>query len=206
MAKQAQSNQAQKQANKRKDDDDQHDDDQHDQKEYNDGDDSNDDENDDDEIIDLSTADANTVIKREIVPKGSYACTVSKVTYKKFKSGNGGLVILLEVSEGKYAKSDTRKRAKTFISYVTATKENVDILATNLKALGVEKSVYKSKTFSTKTLVHLADSGDLIGNPVIVEVVVGEYNGEKQNNVRGLRHPSSVDNDRLPSDKSYIED
>lgn len=159
-----------------------------------------------DDVIDLSAADENASRTSEIVPRGKYLCTVEETEFVTFKTGSKGMKVRLEVARGEYAKSKTRKRGKVFFTNIVVSAAAADLLKASLKALGVEKKIYNSSQFSAKVLQRIADGGDLIGNEVVAEVRIRNYEGEKQNEVRRLMPPSAAGEDVAEGSGGFLED
>lgn len=159
-----------------------------------------------DDVIDLSSADENAVGKSEVVPRGKYRCEVKETEFVTFKTGSKGMKIQLEVIEGDYAKSKTRKSGKRFFTNLVMSAAAADLLKSGLKALGVDKKMYNSSAFSAKMLQRIADSGDLIGNEVVADVKIRSYEGEKQNEVRRLMLPTTKVDDADDGEGGFLED
>jgi hypothetical protein len=162
---------------------------------------------DEDAPINLADADENATGKGEVVPRGRYLCQVSETEFVEFKTGSKGMKVKLEVVEGEYAAGGQRKRGKVFFTNVVASAKAADMLKAALKGLGVSKKVYNSPNFRISTLRALADEGDLVGNEVVVEVKIRNYEGEKQNEVRRMMLPSEAGGgDVAKGGRAFLED
>jgi hypothetical protein len=145
----------------------------------------------DDEVIDMSTAnDAGR--KREVMPAGRYTCMITGTTFKTYKTGNKGLELKLEVSDGDYAANETRKKGLSLYFNMVVTDKNKDNLAAGLKAMGVAKEIYLSPNLTVGMLRRIADEGNYLGNTVTAQVKISVYNGDKRNEVTNIVSPSSA--------------
>jgi Protein of unknown function (DUF669) len=145
----------------------------------------------DDEAIDMSTAnDAGR--KREVMPAGRYMCMITGTTFKTYKTGNKGLELKLEVSDGDYAANETRKKGLSLYFNMVVTDKNKDNLAAGLKAMGVTKEIYLSPNLTMGMLRRIADEGNYLGNTIVAQVKISVYNGDKRNEVTNIVSPSSA--------------
>ena len=165
------------------------------------------DEDDDDAPINLEDADDS--YSREVVPRGKYLCVVDDVEFTTFKSGSKGAKIRLEIIEGDYAKGATgpngkRKKGVLLFTNLVCVAEAAGILKASLKALGVDKKVFNNPNFRPSTLQKLCDEGELIGNEVVADVKIGQYEGDKNNQVKRLMAPGSED--KAEGKGSFLED
>jgi hypothetical protein len=171
-----------------------------------DHDDDNGGDGDPDAPINLEDADESSVGRGEVVPRGKYLCRVEETEFVEFKTGSKGMKVRLEVIEGEYAASKTRKRGKTFYTNIVCSAAAADLLKASLKALGVEKKVYNNPSFRPSMLQRLADEGDLVGNEVVADVKIRTYEGEKQNEVRRMLLPSEAGGDKAEGKGTFLED
>ena len=165
------------------------------------------DEDDDDAPINLEDADDS--YSREVVPRGKYLCVVDDVEFTTFKSGSKGAKIRLEIIEGDYAKgangpNGKRKKGVLLFTNLVCVAEAAGILKANLKALGVDKKIVNSPNFRPSTLQKLCDEGELVGNEVVADVKIGQYEGDKNNQVKRLMAPGSED--KAEGRGSFLED
>jgi Protein of unknown function (DUF669) len=167
--------------------------------------DSDDDDDSDGEVIDLSSADENAKMVLEVMPQGRYLTEVIGTEFVEFTTGSKGMKVTLEVAKGNFAKSAKRKSGRKLYINLVLSAAAADILKTNLKGLGVSKKLYNSPEFSAKILRRIADSGDLIGNRCYAEVKIKTYNGEKNNEVRGLK-PATEDDDIAEGGQGFIDE
>lgn len=165
------------------------------------------DEDDDDAPINLEDADDS--YSREVVPRGKYLCVVDDVEFTTFKSGSKGAKIRLEIIEGDYAKgangpNGKRKKGVLLFTNLVCVAEAAGILKASLKALGVDKKIVNSPNFRPSTLQKLCDEGELVGNEVVADVKIGQYEGDKNNQVKRLMAPGSED--KAEGRGSFLED
>lgn len=157
------------------------------------------------DVVDLSTADEDAKPMTEVVPRGKYLCQIVETEYKEYQTGSKGMQIIFEVIEGEFAKSKTRKRAKRFYHNLVISAKAVDLLKSGLKAIGVSSKIYNSNAFSARMLQRIADSGDLIGNEVMVSVKIRMYEGNKQNAIERLQRPKDVE-ETASSGSAFMDD
>lgn len=156
--------------------------------------------------INLQDADENAKFG-EIVPRAKYRCVVDDAEFKTFGTGSKGASIRLEISEGEYAADGKkRKKGKLLFTNLVCSAAAADILKSSLKALGVDKAIYNNPNFRPSDLQRLCDEGDLIGNEVIADVKISNYQGEKQNRVGRLIPIGAADDDRVESKGGFLED
>lgn len=171
-----------------------------------DDDDGDGDGDDDNDTIDLSSADEDATFNDEVMPNGDYLCAVAETEFTEFKSGNKGIKVKLEVVKGDFAKGPKRKRGRVLYTNVVMSKAGADLLKTALKALGVKKDVYNSRNFSSAMLQRIADEGDLLGNEVVAKVRMRVYEGNKRNEVRGMRKATERDGDEAEGSGQFMDD
>lgn len=162
---------------------------------------------DDDAPINLQEADEN--MAREVAPRGKYLCMVDDAEFVTFKTGSKGVRLRLEVIEGDYSKGSKgpngkRKKGLTFITNMVCVAEAAGILKASLKALGVDKKIYNNPGFRPSDLQKLCDEGDLVGVEVVADVKVGQYDGNKNNQVGRLMAPGSED--KAEGRGSFLDD
>jgi hypothetical protein len=164
---------------------------------------------DDDDDAPINLEDADDSYSREVVPRGKYLTIVDDVEFKTFKSGSKGCAIRLEIIEGDYAKgangpNGKRKKGVLLFTNLVVSPGSAGILKASLKALGVDKKVVNSPNFRPSTLQKLCDEGDLVGVEVVADVKIGQYEGDKNNQVKRLMAPGSED--KAEGKGSFLED
>jgi hypothetical protein len=165
-------------------------------------------DDDDDAPINLEEADENT--KREVAPRGKYHCRIDDAEFTTFKSGSKGAKIRLEVIDGDYAAGGTgpngkRKKGLTFYTNLVVMASTAGLVKSALKAMGVDKKIYNSQDFRPSTLQRLCDEGDLIGAEVVADVKVGNYEGDKNNQVQRIMAPGDA-GDKAEGKGGFLED
>lgn len=98
------------------------------------------------------------------IPEGEYVVTIESVTEKETKKGDDMWSLKLNIEEGDF------KGRKVFTNLVF-----------NEKGLSNVKKLY-SCIFGTK-LPKTCEPSDVEGEKVVVDVVITEYEGKKQNNI-----------------------
>lgn len=112
--------------------------------------------------------------KFENVPKGTYLAEVDEATYGMSQSsGKPMITFKMKIAEGEYANRTLFFFASFSPKALSGTKSNLARIAPELAAAPFKPS-------------ELCATGFFLGKPVKIRVDLGEYNGEKRSQIKGL--------------------
>lgn len=136
----------------------------------------------------------------ELLPRGIYDCVVQESTFSLSKNTNNPMITLtLEVAGGDF---DGRK----LWHRVVLSAKSLGMVKANMKALGVKMPTKpQSMSQAAAWMEKLADSGDLINAEVKANVKISEYQGEKRNEVRGIKAAGGADSEVAEGDEDFVD-
>ncbi len=112
--------------------------------------------------------------KFENVPKGTYLAEVDEATYGMSQSsGKPMITFKMKISEGEYANRTLFFFASFSEKALSGTKSNLSRIAPELASQAFKPA-------------ELCANGFFLGKPIKIRVDLGEYNGEKRSQIKGL--------------------
>lgn len=113
-------------------------------------------------------------LKFENVPKGTYLAEVDECTYGMSQSSGSPMYsIKWKITEGEFAD-------KTLMQFLSFSAKALPGTKTNLNRIAPELTVQQFKP------KELADNGFFLGKLAKIRVDLGEYQGEKRSQIKGL--------------------
>lgn len=113
-------------------------------------------------------------LKFENVPKGTYLAEVDECTYGMSQSSGSPMYsVKWKITEGEFA-------GKTLMQFLSFSAKALPGTKTNLNRIAPELTV---QAFKPK---ELADQGFFLGKQAKIRVDLGEYQGEKRSQIKGL--------------------
>jgi len=113
-------------------------------------------------------------MKFENVPKGTYLAEIDEATYgMSTSSGKPMITVKWKIVEGAY-------EGKTLMQFLSFSEKALAGTKTNLNRISPELA---TQAFKPR---ELCDSGYFLGKQAKIRVDLGEYNGEKRSQIKGL--------------------